>query len=134
MSKYINPYTDFGFKETSRLTNMTARQRTVYEKSQLDYLGVKAVSVTAWEEGKVEGMAIGEAIGKEEGIAIGEVIGEERGIAIGEEKGIAIGEEKRNKELTLKLYQKGKTANEISELLDLPLPEVQAVIAEFLKK
>jgi hypothetical protein len=75
-------------------------------------------------------MAIGEAIGKEEGIAIGEAIGKEEGIAIGEEKGRDL----RNKELILKLYQKGKTANEISELLEIPLPEVQAVSTEFLKK
>jgi predicted transposase/invertase (TIGR01784 family) len=124
--------------ETSRLTNMSAKQRTIYEKSQLDYLGVKAVSATAWEEGKTEGIAIGKeegiVIGKEEGI----VIGKEEGIVIGKEEGIAIGEEKgrdlRNKELILKLFQKGKTANEISELLDIPLPEVQTVIAELLKK
>jgi hypothetical protein len=112
--------------QTTQLTNMTPRQRVVYDKSQLDYLGVKAVAVTAREEALVEGMAIGEAIGEERGI----VIGEERGIVIGEERGIDL----RNKELILKLYQKGKTTLEISELLDIPFAEVAAIIADFLKR
>jgi predicted transposase/invertase (TIGR01784 family) len=123
--------------ETSRLTNMSARQRTVYEKSQLDYLGVKAVSVTAWEEGKAEGMAIGEAIGKEEGIAIGEAIGKEEGIAIGKEEGIVIGKEEGivigEEKTVIKLHQKGKTPTEISSLLDIPLERVNTIIEAYEK-
>jgi hypothetical protein len=101
MSKYINPYTDFGFK---KLFGEEANS-------------VRAVAVTAREEALVEGMAIG----KEEGIIEGIVIGE------------AIGEAKQNKKTILKLYQKGKAAHEISELLDIPLVEAQKVIAELLK-
>jgi predicted transposase/invertase (TIGR01784 family) len=107
--------------ETSRLSNFTSRQRTVYEKSRLDYLGVKAVAVTAQE--------VGEAIGEERGIAIGEAIGEERGIAIGEEKG----RELRDKELIIKCFKKGQSLFEISDFLEKTPEQVQKVIDEFLE-
>jgi predicted transposase/invertase (TIGR01784 family) len=86
--------------ETSRVSNLTSRQRATYEKSKLDYLGVKAVAVTAREEALVEGMAIGK--------------------------------EEREKELIIKLFQKGKTVTEISDLLDIPVEQVQNIIDELM--
>lgn len=51
MPKYINPYTDFGFKKLFG----------EYEESRMNYLGIKAVSDTAKEEGREEERAKAEA-------------------------------------------------------------------------
>lgn len=41
--------------QAAKLANFTSKQKTAYEKSRLHYLGVKAVSDTAREEGREEG-------------------------------------------------------------------------------
>jgi predicted transposase/invertase (TIGR01784 family) len=48
-----------------------------------------------------------------------------------EAEGVQKGEDKKEIEMILKLYKKGKTALEISDLLDIELPKVQQIIAEY---
>ena len=51
MSKYLNPFTDFGFK--------SSQDRMAYEDSLKYYRDVKNSLDTAFEEGKAEGEQIG---------------------------------------------------------------------------
>ena len=53
--------------QTAKVANFTARQRTAYEKSRLDYLGVKAVADTAKEDGRQEGREEGREEGRKAG-------------------------------------------------------------------
>jgi predicted transposase/invertase (TIGR01784 family) len=46
--------------QTAELANLNREQYASYEKNLLDYWTAKAVVVTAWEEGKQEGLAEGE--------------------------------------------------------------------------
>ena len=50
--------------------------------------------------------------------------------ALAKEEGVQEGEEKKEIEMILKLYKKGKTAAEISELLDIELLKVQQIITD----
>ncbi|MDX2249528.1 MAG: hypothetical protein SF052_22280 [Bacteroidia bacterium] len=54
MARYINPYTDFGFKFRSEaeVSQMTTAQRDEYERSRLSYLEVKEAVNTAEREGR----------------------------------------------------------------------------------
>ena len=58
----------------------------------------------------------------------GITIGKREGITIGEQRGIALGEQKALSEYIIKLSQKGKSTKEISELIDLPLEEVNRIL------
>jgi hypothetical protein len=49
----------------------------------------------------------------------------------GVEEGLKIGKEKEKKETVIKLYKKGKTAAEISDLLDIELEIVEQIILDF---
>ena len=59
MSKYINPYTDFGFKKLfgeeafheAELANMTSEQYEQYQESLMTYVEVKEVIKTAENDG-----------------------------------------------------------------------------------
>ncbi|MEY3444157.1 MAG: hypothetical protein RLZZ519_2438 [Bacteroidota bacterium] len=44
---------------TAEVANFTRAQRDAYEQSVMDYIGIKEVAATAWEEGKAEGKAEG---------------------------------------------------------------------------
>jgi predicted transposase/invertase (TIGR01784 family) len=48
-----------------------------------------------------------------------------------EAEGVQKGEDKKEIEMILKLYKKGKTAAEISDLLDIELPKVQQIITDY---
>jgi len=53
MARYINPYTDFGFKKLfGEEANMTPEQRDEYEQSRLSYLEVQEVANTAEMDGR----------------------------------------------------------------------------------
>lgn len=57
MAKYINPYTDFGFKkrfDTAELASLTAQQRDSYEQNLIQYSDLKSVLETAVEEKQME--------------------------------------------------------------------------------
>lgn len=48
----------------AELTNLNYEQYTAYEKNLLDYLGIRAAMVTAWNEGEASGLAKGASKGK----------------------------------------------------------------------
>jgi predicted transposase/invertase (TIGR01784 family) len=52
-------------------------------------------------------------------------------IDFAKEKGKEEGEKKKEIEMVLKPYQKGKTSQEISEFLDMPLDRVKQIIADY---
>jgi len=59
MARYINPYTDFGFKklfgkEGPELAGLSAEQRAIYEENLLQYWGMKSAIETAVEEREIE--------------------------------------------------------------------------------
>ena len=64
----------------AELAKFSSDQRLEYEKSRMTYLGLKAVSDTAKEDGFVEGEA--------KGFVKGEAKGKEKGLIEGEEKGV----------------------------------------------
>jgi predicted transposase/invertase (TIGR01784 family) len=66
----------------------------------------------------------GEQRGKQKGIAIGK----QEGIAIGKQEGIAIGEQNSKIKNVLRLFQKGKSIEEIAELFDLSVDEVNDIL------
>ncbi len=66
-AKYINPYTDFGFKkvfEKAELASLGQADRDKYESSLKIYRDLKGVIDTAFDEGKAEGKAEGKMAGK----------------------------------------------------------------------
>ena len=71
-----------------------------------------------------EGITIGEKRGEQRGIALGK----QEGITIGKQEGIALGEQKALSQYVFKLSQKSKSPKEISELIDLPLEEVNRIL------
>ena len=53
MAKYINPYTDFGFKKLfgeAELARLSVEQRAIYEENLIQYWGMKSAIETAVEE------------------------------------------------------------------------------------
>lgn len=85
--------------QTANVATFTPDQRTEYEKSRLHYLGVKAVSDTAKEEGREEG--------REEG------------------------KNQKEIEMIIKLYKKGQSATNISELLEISIERVNQIIKDY---
>ena len=56
--KYINPFTDYGFKklfETAEIARFDAEEKARYEESLKYYRDLKNVVDTSFEEGKAEG-------------------------------------------------------------------------------
>ena len=68
---------------------------------------------------------IGIEIGKKEGISQGIDIGRTEGISIGRTEGIQIGESKTKRNLSLSLFEKGMSIDEIASLLDESIALVQ---------
>ncbi|MBV6425834.1 MAG: hypothetical protein KIPDCIKN_00320 [Haliscomenobacter sp.] len=67
--KYINPFTDFGFKklfETAEIAKFTPDERTKYEESLKYYRDLKNVVDTSFDEGREEGKIEGKMEGKME--------------------------------------------------------------------
>jgi predicted transposase/invertase (TIGR01784 family) len=52
-AKYVNPFTDFGFKEPSEIAKYSAEERYDYEQSLKMYRDLKSVIDTAFDEGKI---------------------------------------------------------------------------------
>ena len=74
--KYINPFTDFGFKklfETAEIAKFTPDERTKYEESLKYYRDLKNVVVTSFDEGREEGKIEGKIEGKMEGKIEGKI-------------------------------------------------------------
>jgi predicted transposase/invertase (TIGR01784 family) len=74
--KYINPFTDFGFKklfEAAEIARFSPAEKNKYEESLKYYRDLKNVVDTSFDEGKAEGRAEGKVEGKAEGKAEGTV-------------------------------------------------------------
>jgi PD-(D/E)XK nuclease family transposase len=111
MSKYINPYTDFGFKKLfgeegnkelliDFLNELLPAHHQIADLTfqnvellpDLDYIGIQQITATA------------------------------------EEEGFEKGREQERIEMVIKLWKKNKTKTEISDLLDIPLEIVTQII------
>ncbi len=72
-AKYINPYTDFGFKKlfgeeaSKEIANFDDRELAEYEESLKRYRDLKGVIDTSFEEGEKVGFDKGKKEGLEEG-------------------------------------------------------------------
>jgi predicted transposase/invertase (TIGR01784 family) len=104
---------------TARVANFSAAQRDAYAQSIMDYIGVREVAVTAWEDGREEGREVGLKEGREEGLKEGREEGREEG------------RDAREAELVLNPYKKGRSIPEIAMFLDIPEVRVQAIIAKY---
>jgi predicted transposase/invertase (TIGR01784 family) len=113
--------------DTLKYVSADSETRAIADLRQKTINDHNSEITVAKEEGREEGIAIGEergiAIGKGEGIAIGE----ERGIAIGKEEGIAIGEHKSAIKTAKKLLSAGIDENSIANFLDLSIDEIRAL-------
>ena len=70
MGKYINPYTDFGFKkllEQAEIARLTDDERRDYEESVKVYRDLFGVMSTAERKGVEKGLEQGRAEGRAEG-------------------------------------------------------------------
>ncbi len=102
------------------------------DKSDFDYIEtedehIELINRTLEGEfikGEESGFVKGKDVGFVEGEEVGFVKGEEVGFVKGEEVGFVKGQI----DTILRLHKKGKTANEISDLLDIPLLEVISII------
>lgn len=90
---------------TAKFTNLDKAQQLDYENSRLQYIGIREVSNTAKEEGKAEGIVIGEARGKAEGLLLTTKI--------------------------IKLYTRGLAAVAIAEKLEIDAETVYFAIAQY---
>ena len=90
--------------EQAEIAKFDKQELTKYEESLKDYRDMYSVMKTQHDKGWAEGKA--------------------EGIAIGEARGMEMGEEKRNKEIILRQLAKGKTPEQIADLLDLPVEYV----------
>ena len=57
--RYINPLTDFGFKEAAEIAKFSPKEREAYEESLKYYRDIKNVVDTSREEGFNEGVEKG---------------------------------------------------------------------------
>ena len=85
---------------TAELANLNREQYAAYETNLLDYWTAKAVVVTAWEEGKQEGLA----------------------------EGLEKGEKRKALETARKMREKGFSVEDVCELTGLRLEDVQELI------
>ena len=71
-ARYINPYTDFGFKklfEQAEIARYSIEERRQYEESRKEYWDYTSTLQTAEKKGRAEGRAEGLAEGIEKGRA-----------------------------------------------------------------
>lgn len=85
----------------------------------------QAVKELGIEIGKKEGINIGRSEGISIGRSEGIDIGRSEGISIGRSEGIQIGESKAKRNLSLSLFEKGMSIDEIASLLDESIALVQ---------
>ena len=77
--RYINPYTDFGFKKLfgTEMNKDTVDERRQYEASLKEYWDYTSTMDTAYMKGERKGLEKGRAEGREEGRAEGREEGRE---------------------------------------------------------
>jgi predicted transposase/invertase (TIGR01784 family) len=98
-ARYVNPYTDFGFKKLfgeEANKGLTPTQLAQYEESLKTYRDLKGAFDTSYEEGKMEGKIEGKMEGKMESKI----------------------------EIALKMKKLGEPAKKISEYTGLSIEEI----------
>ena len=139
-ARFINPYTDFGFKklfgeeankmqeimnEKAKLVNSSQQQMQAYEDSLKTYRDLKGVIDTShdegYDEGHENGIKEGVEIGLKEGVDIGLKEGEERGL----KKGLKEGEKNKTLDMAWLMKQKGYPVKEIAELTGLTPADIE---------
>ena len=73
----------------AELAQFDPLEQVAYRESLKHYWDLNNVVETAWEKGRAEGLAAGEARGRAEGLAAGEARGRAEGLAAGEARGRA---------------------------------------------
>ena len=118
IEKYINPFTDFGFKkfEAAEIARFSPEEKEQYEESLKSYRDLKNVIDTSFGEGKEEGIKEG----KEEGIKEGR----EEGIKEGREEGIKEGKGEGIKQTALNMLKEGFNIDLISKITGLSGDEI----------
>jgi hypothetical protein len=99
-ARYVNPYTDFGFKKLfgeEANKDLTPEQLAQYEESLKAYRDLKGVVDTSYEEGKAEGRVEGKVEGRDE----------------------------RNIEIALKMKKMGEPLEKISKYTGLSIEEIE---------
>ena len=102
--RYINPYTDFGFKklfEQAEIAKYSVEERRQYEASQKEYWDYTSTLETA------------------------ELKGEKKGEIIGEKKGIIKGEKKNAIDVAQKMKAKGYPIEDIAEMTELSPEQIE---------
>ena len=114
--RYINPYTDFGFKQ-AEIAGYNDAERRLYYESRKEYWDYTSTMDTALNKGRAEGRAEGEAIGRAEGLAEGE--------AKGRAEGEAIGAKKTARDNARKMKAKGFSLEDIADVTGLTVEEIE---------
>lgn len=86
MGKFINPFTDVGFKKLASIADVSSlskKERLAYDENLRKYRDTVAVMEGQWLEGHAKGVAEGHAKGVAEGHAKGVVEGHAKGVAEG---------------------------------------------------
>ena len=116
MSKYFNPYTDFGFKKLFS---------TELNKDQWDITNTMEDSEKkGFFKGKEEGEKLGLEKGLEKGRAEGLEKGRAEGRAEGRVEGLAEGEKKASLENARKMKLKGFSVEDIIDITGLSAEEI----------
>ena len=107
-AKYINPYTDFGFKklfgeEASK--DLSEKELAEYEESLKVYRDLKGVIDTSFEEG--------------------EKVGFEKGEKVGLEKGYDKGKDEKAREMAKAMKKEGEPIEKISMYTGLSQEEIK---------
>ena len=126
--RYINPYTDFGFKKLfgtemnkdllTRLFNqaeiaqLSDAERHQYEESRKDFWDYYSTMKTSHDKGVAEGLEKGRAEGLKKGL----------------EKGREEGIEKNKRENALKMKELGLASNVISQVTGLSVADIEELL------
>ncbi len=124
--RYINPYTDFGFKklfEQAEIAKYDETERRRYYESQKEYWDYYSTMTTAMNKGIAKGRAEGRAEGIAEGRAEGIAEGRAEGIAEGRAEGIAKG----RADVARNLKKKGMSVSDIADVTGLTEEEIKAL-------
>ncbi len=124
--KYINPYTDFGFKklfEQAEIAKYNEVERRQYEDSLKEYWDYTNTLDTAFNKGELKGLERG----REEGRAEGRAEGLERGREEGRVEGRAEGEKQKAVEVATNLKAMGLPTDDIIKVTGLTAQEIEAL-------
>ena len=135
MGKFINPFTDVGFKrifgqeiskpvrklsEIAEVASLNKEERQLYDESLRQYRDTIIVMEGQYLEGEKKGRAEGRA----EGIAEGEKRGRAEGRAEGKAEGRAEGERQKSIETAIKMKAKGFATEDIMDISGLTAEDI----------